>query len=89
MESRETSKRSDTVEAVHRLKQEIDKLSEQQSEALKMATYVGMTAEVARECLARRLRITELTQKLVNLERIRLPENHEASASLVRRLSND
>jgi len=53
-----------TVEAIHRIKQEIDRLSEQQSEALKTATYVGMTAEKAREYDARRQQITNLLEEL-------------------------
>ena len=53
-----------TVETIHRIKQEIDKLSEQQSEALKTATYVGMTAEEAREYDARRQQITKLVEEL-------------------------
>jgi hypothetical protein len=32
---------SETAEAIHRLKEEIDKLTLQQTEALKMAVYVG------------------------------------------------
>jgi hypothetical protein len=53
-----------TLEAIHRIKQEIDTLSEQQSEALKTATYVGMTAEQAREYDARRQQITNLLEEL-------------------------
>ena len=53
-----------TVEAIHRIKQEIDKLSEQQSEALKTATYVGMTAEEARQYDGRRQQITKLVEEL-------------------------
>jgi hypothetical protein len=59
MESRDTSKPSDTLGAVQRLKEEIDNLTEQQSEALKMATYVGMTPDEATECDERRARIFE------------------------------
>jgi hypothetical protein len=44
-----------TETAVNRIKSEIDRLTEIQTEALKDATYVGMTPEVARECFERRL----------------------------------
>ena len=36
---------SATVETIHRLKEEIDKLTEQQADAMKSATYVGMTTD--------------------------------------------
>jgi len=35
----------ETVAAIHKLKQDIDSLSEQQAEALKTATFVGMTSD--------------------------------------------
>jgi hypothetical protein len=53
-----------TLDAIHRVKQEIDRLGEQQSEALKNATYVGMTAEEARQYDARRQQITKLVEEL-------------------------
>ena len=51
-------------EAVHRLKQEIDRLKEVQSDALKSATYLGMTFDQARAYDERRNRITRLVQEL-------------------------
>ena len=60
---------SDTVSAVHELKQEIDRLTEEQAEALKSATYLGMTAEEAQEYDERRKNITRLIQQLAMLEK--------------------
>lgn len=59
---------SQTTEAIHRLKEEIDKLTEQQTEALKMATYLGMTAEEAAEYDERRDRTLQYVQDLKTLE---------------------
>jgi hypothetical protein len=61
-------KGSDTGTAVHRLKQEIDRLAEQQGEALKTATFFGMTAREAKEYDARRDHITRLVRELRILE---------------------
>lgn len=58
----------DQVDAVRRIKQEIERLTEQQREALKTATYVGMSAEEARHYDALRQRITALFEELRNLE---------------------
>ena len=60
---------SDTVSAVHQLKQEIDRLTEEQTEALKSATYVGITAEEAQEYDERRKNITRLVKQLALLEK--------------------
>lgn len=60
--------RTQTAEAIHRLKEEIDKLTEQQSEALKTATYLGMTTDEAKEYEQRRERILEYVQDLKMLE---------------------
>jgi|GEM_PF-3445161 hypothetical protein len=57
-----------TVDAIQRIKQKIDKLSQEQSEALKTATYVGMTAEAARQYDARRQQITKLVEELTLLK---------------------
>jgi hypothetical protein len=57
-------KSSQTLSAVHRIKQEIDRLTEEQTQALKSATFVGLTPEQSQELYARRLRITELTRQL-------------------------
>lgn len=59
---------SQTAETIHRLKQEIDKLTEQQTEALKMATYVGMTPDEAAEYDERRGKILQYVQDLKILE---------------------
>ena len=54
---------TDTVAAVHRLKREIDQLTQEQVEALKSATYLGMTAEQAKQYDERRKNITRLVQQ--------------------------
>lgn len=59
---------SETAAAIHRLKQEIDKLTVLQSEALKMAMYVGMTPDEAKEYDDRRRRILAYVQDLKMLE---------------------
>ena len=60
---------SDTVSAVHQLKQDIDTLTEKQAQALRMAVYVGMTPDEASEYDERRQRITQLVQELAAMER--------------------
>lgn len=59
---------TDTVSAVHRLKQEIDRLTQEHAKALKDAVYIGMTQEQAQVYDQRRKKITELIQKLSLLE---------------------
>jgi uncharacterized protein YciW len=59
---------NDTVEAIHRLTQEIDKLTVRQAEALQMATYVGMTPDEAQEYDERRRQILKYVQDLAVLE---------------------
>ena len=61
------SEGSEATEAIHRLKEEIDKLAEQQSEALKRATYLRMTTDEAKEYDERRTRILEHAQDLKTL----------------------
>lgn len=51
-------------QTVDRLKEEIDRLNQKQSRALKMATHVGMTPDEAQEYDARRSRITDLVRQL-------------------------
>jgi hypothetical protein len=58
---------TDTKDALQRLKDEIQQLSDEHSEALKAATYRGMTAEEAEVCHARRARITELINQMMQL----------------------
>jgi hypothetical protein len=50
--------------SVRRLKQEIDELTLQQSNALKSAIYVGMTPDEAKDYDARRSRIMQLAEQL-------------------------
>jgi len=60
---------TDTLAAIHRIKEEIDRLSEQQKEALKTAIFVGMTPDEAQEYATRRRKITELIQELELLQK--------------------
>jgi hypothetical protein len=60
---------SKAAEAVHRLEQEIDRLREQQSEALQQAIYVGMKGDEANEYDQRRARINQLLEQLGKLEK--------------------
>lgn len=64
-----TSDPDDTVAAVHRIKEEIDRLTEQQSHALKQATFVGMTPDEAKEYDDRRAQITRLIRELEALQK--------------------
>jgi hypothetical protein len=64
-----TSDPTDTLATIHRIKEEIDRLSEQQKEALKTATFVGMTHDEAKDYDSRRARITELIHELALLQK--------------------
>ena len=65
------------LDAILRLKREIESLSEQQTETLKTATFLGMTSDEAKAYDARRVQITDLVRKLAQLTETRTP----ASAS--------
>jgi Ribonuclease G/E len=64
------SERSQTAEAIHRLKEEIDKLTNQQTEALKTATYLGMTTDEAKEYEQRSGEDSRVRQRSENSGRI-------------------
>ena len=55
--------------AVHGLKEEIDRLTKQQSEALLTATYLRMTRDEAKEYDSRRDKILKLVEQLRQLEK--------------------
>ena len=57
--------------AIRSLKEEIERLTEHQSEALKMAAFVGMTTDEAEEYDERHCRIVKLVQKLEALTEAR------------------
>ena len=57
-----------TIDAVHRIKQELDILAEQQSKALQNALYLGMTPDEDKQCDERRQRIAELLRQLDDLD---------------------
>jgi hypothetical protein len=52
-----------------RLKEEINRLTEQQTEALKMASFLGMTTAEAKAYDPRRVQITQLVPKLAQLSK--------------------
>jgi hypothetical protein len=56
---------------VSKLKEEIDRLMQEQAKALRMAVFVGMTSGEAQEYDERRTRITQLNQKLTARDRVR------------------
>lgn len=58
-----------TVAAIHRLKQDIDSLGEQQAEALKNATFLGMTPDEVIEYGKRGEKITKLIRRLTSLQK--------------------
>jgi hypothetical protein len=58
-----------TIEAVHNIKQEIDRLTEIQTNALKIATFGGMTSEEAQDYDNRRTQILNLVHRLETLEK--------------------
>jgi hypothetical protein len=60
--------RYETAAAIRRLKQEIESLTREQSEALHWATAVGMTADEAKEYDERRQKILAYVQDLKMLE---------------------
>ncbi len=55
-------------EIIKRIKQEIDTLTEQQSQAVKWAIYTGMSSETAQEYDQRQKRIQELSRELLALD---------------------
>ena len=58
----------DPRDAVHRLKEEIYRLTEEQIEAMKIATFAGLTPDEAKEYEDRRGKILELVEQLRLLE---------------------
>lgn len=57
------------TEVMSRLRQEIDDLIDEQSEALKRATFIGMIADDARRYDARRQTIVRLIQQLAEIQK--------------------
>ena len=60
--------RGEATEMTTRLRQEIDDLIDEQTEALKRATFVGMTPDDAKMYDARRQTITRLMQQLAEIQ---------------------
>ena len=60
---------SETLVTIHRLKEEIDKLTAQQHEALKTATYLGMTTDEAKDYEDWRTLILKLVSEMAMLEK--------------------
>jgi hypothetical protein len=59
----------DHEKAIHRLKEEIGRLTKQQTEDLQSATYLGMTPTEAKQYDARRAQILKLVEQLRQLEK--------------------
>ncbi len=60
---------SDHERAIHRLKEEIERLTKQQAQALESATYLGMSPDEAKQYDARRAQILKLVEQLRQLEK--------------------
>ena len=60
-----------TVAAIDKLKQDIHSLSEQQAEALKTATFVGMTSDEVIEYDKRGEKIKEMIRQLTFLQKLK------------------
>jgi hypothetical protein len=58
----------DYLTTVHRLKEEIDRLTAEQIEAMKTATFVGLSTDEAKEYEERRAKILALVKELGLLE---------------------
>jgi hypothetical protein len=61
--------KSNPLIRIQQLKRNIEKLREEHAEALKRATFVGMSADEARMSDKRRHQIMELAEKLSRLQR--------------------
>lgn len=61
------TKTSDTKGAVQRVQQRIDRLSEEQSQAIKQAVYVGMTRDASKKYDERLGKIMKLVAELARL----------------------
>ena len=59
----------DSADEIVRVKQEIDRLTKEQSKLLKDAIYVGMTLDEARRFYERRHQITKLLEELALLQK--------------------
>jgi hypothetical protein len=62
---------SKSLAAKHRLKEEIQRLSEQQGAALKTAMFIGMTTDEAKEFDKRGGRLTKLVKELAMVSKAR------------------
>lgn len=66
-EQPKSARPSETADAIHRLKEEINRLTKEQDEDLKMAVDVGMTPDEAKEYDERKQRILAYVQQLAIL----------------------
>lgn len=62
-----STEQSDTKARVQRIKQEIDKLTGEQSKALQLAVYVGMSRDEVKQYDERLEEIKKLVAELANL----------------------
>ena len=76
---------SDAMHVFHHVKGKIDRLTEQQSDALKRAIYLGMTTDEAKKYDERQRQITELVQELTLLEQgpMKVPRKMEPMSVLL------
>ena len=66
---RPVDERGETTEVTIRLRQEIDNLIDEQTEALKRATFIGMTPDDAKMYDARWQTIMRLIQQLAEIQK--------------------
>ncbi len=59
---------SDSTLFVHRIKEEIERLTREHDEAVRSATFLGMTRQEQEHFHSRRRRITELIEQLAIFE---------------------
>ena len=62
------NKSSELITDIHLLKQEIERLIQEQNEALRSAAFIGISAEEAKAQDERRRRISELTRQLRQMQ---------------------
>lgn len=69
---------SEAIKTIERIKSEIETLRQQHLEALKAATYLGMTREQEKVLEERRVKITKLMRELTELFQQISELNHKA-----------
>jgi hypothetical protein len=80
---------NDISSALKLIREEINKLHDEQHAALKSAAYLGMTPAIAKQCDERRLHITALMQKMMDLQRSAQPTESSKIPDLVSLVDTD